>query len=92
MFQVCLILFAFFPEAIFSQSFTKDIKVGLELAIADGSFEKLFQQNFAEVIQLANLNKRRLFHITNSLITDLEYLNRSELWFSPSTIDVQHNQ
>ncbi|WP_293750721.1 transporter substrate-binding domain-containing protein [uncultured Paraglaciecola sp.] len=68
------------------------IKVGLELAIADGSFEKLFQQNFAEVIQLANLNKRRRFHITNSLITDLEYLNRSELWFSPSTIDVQHNQ
>lgn len=67
------------------------IKVGLELAIADGSFEKLFQQNFAEVIQLANLNKRRRFHITNSLITDLEYLNRSELWFSPSTIDVQHN-
>ena len=68
------------------------IKVGLELAIADGSFETLFQENFAEVIQKANLNKRRRFHISNSLITDEEYLNRSELWFSPSTNDAQHDQ
>ena len=58
------------------------IKLGLELAIADGSFDRLFQQNFAAVIQLANLQQRRRFNLTNSLITDTEYLSRSELWFS----------
>ncbi|MDN4503002.1 amino acid ABC transporter substrate-binding protein [Alteromonadaceae bacterium BrNp21-10] len=61
------------------------IKKGLEVALANGSFDKLFQQNFADVILLANLNQRRRFNITNSLITDPDYLKRKELWFSPST-------
>jgi ABC-type amino acid transport substrate-binding protein len=77
-----------YPAAIYffvskdNSTLQKLIKHGLELAIEDGSFDKLFQQNFAEVIQQANLYQRRRFNLTNSLITDKDYLSRSELWFS----------
>jgi hypothetical protein len=60
------------------------IQSGLEASIANGSFEKAFQRNFAEEIQLANLNKRRRIKIANSVITDTDYLGRAELWFSPT--------
>jgi len=77
-----------YPAAIYffvskdNSTLQKLIKHGLELAIADGSFDRLFQQNFAEVIQQANLQQRRRFNLTHSLIADTEYLSRSELWFS----------
>ena len=41
----------------------KDIQVGLERAIADGSFDKLFNRYFSERIKNLNLDNRRIINI-----------------------------
>lgn len=42
-----------------------DIKVGLERAIADGSFDKIFNRYFSEKIKRLDLEKRHIVKITN---------------------------
>ena len=41
----------------------RDLKVGLERAIADGSFEKIFDRYFSEKIKRLNLPNRRIIKI-----------------------------
>ncbi len=59
----------------------EDVRHGLELAIADGSFDRLFYAHYREAIALADLPHRRIIELTNPLLSSATPLARSELWF-----------
>ena len=57
------------------------IRDGLERAIRDGSFDKLFQQNFGEQIRKAHLETRTVIELQNPWLTPETPANRPELWY-----------
>lgn len=59
------------------------IETGLELAIKDGSFNKLFYKTYGADIERARLADRRIIQIDNPLLPPETPLKRSELWFRP---------
>jgi ABC-type amino acid transport substrate-binding protein len=59
----------------------KDIRDGFEKAIADGSFDKLFQQYFGERLRKARLETRTVIELRNPLLTPGTPSNRPELWY-----------
>lgn len=60
------------------------IENGLELAIKDGSFNKLFYKTYGADIERARLAERRIIQIDNPLLPRETPLNRPELWFRPT--------
>ena len=60
------------------------IERGLEAAIADGSFDRLFYQNYANLIKRAELDKRVVIELPNPLLPPETPLGRKELWFRPA--------
>ncbi|HMW46751.1 MAG TPA: transporter substrate-binding domain-containing protein [Cellvibrionaceae bacterium] len=62
-----------------------DIETGLNRAIADGSFDKIFysEPNIKDVLEKANMKNRRIFNLTNPFLTKETPLDREELWFDP---------
>jgi ABC-type amino acid transport substrate-binding protein len=58
------------------------LRRGLEAALADGSFEKLFYAHYGEQIRQARLDKRLLIQLPNPLLTPETPLQRKELWFT----------
>ena len=60
-----------------------NIEKGLNLAIADGSFERLFRQYFEDGIKRADLKNRIVIELANPLMSDETPLARKELWFFP---------
>jgi hypothetical protein len=55
---------------------------GLERAIRDGSFDKLFQQYFGEQIRKAHLETRTVIELQNPLLSPEESpTNRPDLWY-----------
>jgi hypothetical protein len=59
----------------------KDISEGLERAIADGSFDKVFQQYFGERLRKAHLGTRTVIELRNPLLTPGTPSDRPELWY-----------
>ena len=59
----------------------KDISNGLERAIADGSFDALFQRYYGERLRKAKLETRTVIELTNPLLTPGTPSNRPELWY-----------
>jgi ABC-type amino acid transport substrate-binding protein len=57
-----------------------DITAGLEAALADGSFEALFQQHFGKLVARSGLASRRVFEIKNPLLPVQTPLNDKRLW------------
>lgn len=62
------------------------IENGLEAALANGEFEKLFQRHAGEVLKRVRSNKRRIYSLENPLLSNKTPLHRSELWLSPEEI------
>jgi hypothetical protein len=61
-----------------------DLTNGLERAIADGSFEAVFNKYFQAFIKQADIKNRIIFDLHNPLIkADSLPLNRPKLWFHP---------
>ncbi len=58
-----------------------DITSGLEKMIADGAFEKLFQEFYGEMIRKSALKERRVLELTNPLMPKTLPLARKNLWF-----------
>ncbi|RZT09902.1 hypothetical protein SAMN05216319_1653 [Duganella sp. CF402] len=58
------------------------IRRGLEAALADGSFEKLFYAYYGKQIRQARLDKRVLINLPNPLLPPQTPLSRRELWFT----------
>lgn len=61
------------------------IESGLEKMIADGSFERLFQQHHGEAIRQAGLDKRRIIELQNPDLPDNIPLLREQLWYHPTS-------
>lgn len=59
------------------------LQKGLDRAIADGSFDKLFHQYNDSLIKRADLGKRVILELNNPLLPDETPLQRKELWFQP---------
>lgn len=53
---------------------------GLNAAIKDGSFERLFQHTYGDVMRRANLTGRTTLRLTNPLLPAKIPLQRKELW------------
>jgi len=54
---------------------------GLEAAVADGSFERLFESEFGTVIRLAQLDQRRIFRLTNPEFDNMPHAGDPKYWF-----------
>lgn len=63
----------------------QDIQHGLEKMLADGSFDKLFQQYNGEYIAKAKLKERRVIRIKNPYMSDETYRHFEHFWFNPET-------
>lgn len=63
-------------------SLASDIEEGLELAIKDGSFDKLFEQYYGEIVMKVRSQNRQVFHLTNPLLSKETPLDRKELWLN----------
>ena len=60
-----------------------DIQTGLERALADGSFEALFQRHFGAILKRAELDSRRVTELNNPLLPPETPLNDRRLWYRP---------
>jgi hypothetical protein len=75
-----------YPAAYFfyvNKSNTKlaaDISSGLEKALKDGSFERIFNKYFGSAIKKVQQEKRRVFSLANPFLLSQVPLSRSELW------------
>ncbi len=58
------------------------VRRGLELALADGSFDRLFYHHFGQAIEGAGLQQRRIIDIANPLLSEAPPLARAQLWFT----------
>ncbi len=79
-----------YPTALYffvapnQKQLAEDIRRGLELSIANGSFEQLFTQYCRPFIVKADLKNRRIFELENPLIQQSSLpLQRPKFWFSP---------
>ncbi|MBV8657044.1 MAG: transporter substrate-binding domain-containing protein [Burkholderiales bacterium] len=59
------------------------VRVGLEKAIADGSFDRLFAEQYASVLAKAQLDRRVVIELRNPTLPPQTPLGRRELWFNP---------
>lgn len=59
----------------------RNIERGLELAIADGSFDQLFTQFNQAFIKKARLEERKILQLSNPTLPPLTPLNKPHLWF-----------
>lgn len=61
----------------------QDIRDGLEKAVADGSFDKLFHGYYGERLRNARLETRTVIELRNPLLTPGTPSDRPELWYDP---------
>lgn len=66
-----------------NEALASAIELGLNRALADGSFDRLFGQYHGELIKRAELSRRTRLHIDNPLLPRETPLDRPELWFRP---------
>lgn len=66
----------------------RDLELGLNRAIADGSFDKVFlsSPSVQEAIAKGDLKNRLVIPLKNPLITDQVPVDREELWIDPATL------
>lgn len=62
----------------------RDIEAGLEKALADGSFDELFQRHFGQLANELGLGKRRLLELDNPGLPAETPLQRKQLWYRPA--------
>jgi hypothetical protein len=68
-----------------------DLRRGLELAIADGTFDRLFYTHYGDAIALAKLPQRRMIDLSNPLLSPETPLARPELWFKLDDLNQENS-
>ncbi len=63
-----------------------DIERGLEAMIADGSFQRLFEQYHGDTLRQANLHNRRIIELHNPDFPPATPFARKELWLQPKEL------
>ena len=71
-----------------NKQLAKDLDLGLNRAIADGSFDKVFYAapNVQEAIQKGDLKNRLIFNLQNPTLSKETPVDRAELWIDPKTL------
>lgn len=71
-----------------NKQLARDLELGLNRAIADGSFEKVFLSapNVQEAITKGNLKNRVVIPLNNPFNSDETPIDRAELWIDPTTL------
>jgi hypothetical protein len=69
----------------------KDIQLGLESMLRDGSFDKLFQEYNGAFIAKANLKNRHVIRIKNPFMSEETYRKFEHFWFNPETQNTGHS-
>jgi hypothetical protein len=64
-----------------STTLAENLRRGLEKAIADGSFDRLFDQHHGERLRKSGLDKRTVIQLKNPLLTPGTPSDRPELWY-----------
>ena len=64
-----------------NEQLAADITVGFEKLIADGSFEKIFQEYYGDIIRRSALKDRRIIELDNPLLPDGIPVERRKLLF-----------
>ncbi|WP_431482209.1 substrate-binding periplasmic protein [Pseudomonas solani] len=59
------------------------IQRGLEAAIADGSFERLFQRYHGKTLRRARMDKRQVIELDNPDLPEETPIDREALWYRP---------
>jgi hypothetical protein len=63
-----------------NRALAKTVETGLNAAIQNGKFEKLFQQTYGDVLQRAHVHTRTKLQLANPLLPLATPLERKELW------------
>lgn len=63
-----------------NHALAKSIEAGLEKAIKDGSFDRLFNQYYGESIKRAAFDTRTVIHLANPTLPGSTPLDRPQLW------------
>lgn len=63
-----------------------DIQRGLEAMIADGSFDRLFEQYHGDTLRRARLDQRRVIELQNPDLPEQTPFARKELWYRPDAL------
>ncbi|MEO4047416.1 hypothetical protein AAFN46_10050 [Pseudomonas sp. CAU 1711] len=77
----------YYPTAFYyfvapdNPALAQTIERGLNLAIEDGSFERLFQHYHAELLARARLDQRQVYRLENPILPAATPLQRKELWY-----------
>lgn len=71
-----------------NKQLAKDLEQGLNAAIADGSFEKVFMSspNVQEAIQKGDLKSRTIITLNNPVMPKETPVDRAELWIDPKAM------
>jgi len=71
-----------------NKNLARDLELGLNRAIEDGSFEEVFLKNptVKDMLEQARLNQRRVIHLDNPTLPIETPLDRANLWIDLSTL------
>jgi len=78
----------YYPSAVYffvakeNQILHDALERGLNLSLKDGSWKKLFDKHFSEVIKNVNLNKRTLIRLDNPLLPRTAPIDMPQYWYN----------
>jgi len=58
----------------------EDLRKGMDVMVADGTFDRLFHRHHEDYLKQAGLKQRRVFDLPNPLLPPATPLGRKELW------------
>ena len=64
-------------------TFAADLRRGLDMALADGSMQVLFERHYGSAIRRAGLGRRTVIELKNPLLSPETPLDDRRLWFRP---------
>ncbi|MBQ1782860.1 MAG: hypothetical protein II007_04330 [Gammaproteobacteria bacterium] len=79
-------LMLWYPAALYyfvhpdNEHLARQIERGLEAALADGSFDQLFNQTHEPILKALAVTQRRVIMLTNPLLPEATPLQRGALW------------
>ncbi|MEW6990374.1 substrate-binding periplasmic protein [Colwelliaceae bacterium 6441] len=63
-----------------NESLARDIEKGLEMALTDGSFDKLFDHYYGDIVDKVRAEKRIVYNLHNPFLPEKTPRNRAKLW------------
>jgi hypothetical protein len=79
----------YYPSAMYfftnkqNLTLSRLIETGLNRAIEDGSYEKLFNQHFGETLEKLDIKNALYFRLANPLLPPLTPIGETQYWYFP---------